>query len=474
MSTTAATISMLTVMHTDGPAYNTRSHRKKDSASTIFTLHPNVTPDISADANQTPKSLTAGRLEALLQMQRTEAFCKHISKCLFNRKTPQHETDIFTHVKGLLYKHITYSGQKFLVFVIPKSWKYTVLVEAHDKLGHQGNSCTYCLVKKQYYWKGMNNDIRKYITNCTLCCREKAKIQHYPLQMMEIPDRPFDKIAIDLITECNKLTSGNKHILTIIDHMSGWPQAFPIPDKTADTIVSIFINEYLSVHMCPWYILSDNGMEFKNSLMDQVLQQLGIDRIFSVPYHPQSNGKLEIFHKYLKPTLKKLCEKDPTNWDKHLNQVFTSYRVTLNMATAETPFFLVYGRDPDLLLHQLLEPMQCFLGDPESRMLNLETHRLALAIAKKTLDKNRFKMSQKTMERTPPSFKIGDCMYFKNKQPSKWNLKWRPGYRIVCIECDGHFLHIENQATGKVCSCNMKDIILEPPIEFLEHRHSIQ
>ena len=52
-----------------------------------------------------------------------------------------------------------------------------------------------------------------------------------------------------------------------------------------------FINEYLPVHMCPWYILSDNGMEFKNNLMDQVLQQLGIDRIFSVPYHQQSNGK---------------------------------------------------------------------------------------------------------------------------------------------------------------------------------------
>ena len=51
-------------------------------------------------------------------------------------------------------------------------------------------------------------------------------------------------------------------------------------------------------------------------------------------------------------------------------------------------------------------------------MLNLETHRLALAIAKKTLDENRFKMAQKTMERTPPSFKIGDCMYFKTNSPA--------------------------------------------------------
>ena len=84
--------------------------------------------------------------------------------------------------------------------------------------------------------------------------------------------------------------------------------------------------------MYPRYIVSDNGTEFKNSLMDQILQQLGIKRIFSAPYHPQSNGKLEVFHKYLKPTLKKLCEKDPSNWDKY----FIRYRVTPNLATAET------------------------------------------------------------------------------------------------------------------------------------------
>ena len=55
--------------------------------------------------------------------------------------------------------------------------------------------------------------------------------------MTEIPDRPFDKIAIDLVTDCKTSTSGNKHILTIINHLMGWPEAFPIPDKSADTIV---------------------------------------------------------------------------------------------------------------------------------------------------------------------------------------------------------------------------------------------
>ena len=80
-------------------------------------------------------------------------------------------------MKGLLYKHITDSHQKFLALVVPKAWRYTVLVEACDKLGHQGTTHTYYLIKYQYYWMGMNRDIRKYIVNCTLCRTEKAKVQ---------------------------------------------------------------------------------------------------------------------------------------------------------------------------------------------------------------------------------------------------------------------------------------------------------
>ena len=95
----------------------------------------------------------------------------------------------------------------------------------------------------------MNKNIRKYITNCTLYCKEKDKVQSYPLQMTEIPEWPFNKIAIDLVTDCETSTSGNKHILTIINHLTGWPEAFPIPDKSADIIVSTFINHYIPVHV---------------------------------------------------------------------------------------------------------------------------------------------------------------------------------------------------------------------------------
>ena len=93
---------MLTASHTDGPTFNTISCTQTTSPNTIPTTHPNVSPRISQETNPTTKPLTADRMELLLQMQRTDLFCKCISKRLFNGKAPQHEFDTFTHVKGLL------------------------------------------------------------------------------------------------------------------------------------------------------------------------------------------------------------------------------------------------------------------------------------------------------------------------------------------------------------------------------------
>ena len=146
VSPTGNSINLLTASINDGPAFNTRSCTQctSDPAST-----PQVMPQphISQDNNPTPRSLTDDCWDALLQMQHTDPFCKHISKRLLNGKVPHHESDTFTHIKGLLYKHVSDAGKQFLALVIPKSWKFTVLVEAHDKLGHQGNNCTYCLIK---------------------------------------------------------------------------------------------------------------------------------------------------------------------------------------------------------------------------------------------------------------------------------------------------------------------------------------
>ena len=86
---TCTSINMLTASLNDGPAFHTRSHTQSTSDSTSA-LPTGPTPHISQETTPTPKSLTADRLDALLQMQRTDPFCKCISKQLLNGKAPHH------------------------------------------------------------------------------------------------------------------------------------------------------------------------------------------------------------------------------------------------------------------------------------------------------------------------------------------------------------------------------------------------
>ena len=67
--------------------------------------------------------------------------------------------------------------------------------------------------------------------------------------MTEIPDRPFDKIAMHLVTDFTESNKGNKHILTIIDLLTGWPEVISIPNKSTDTITKAFIRHYLPRHV---------------------------------------------------------------------------------------------------------------------------------------------------------------------------------------------------------------------------------
>ena len=141
-------INMLSATHLEGPSFNTRSRTAQQQSSNDPTPHTDATvPVIPKTGHTTLKSLSADKLDALLQMQKTDPFCKCTSKCLSNGKAPKHEADLFIHVKGLLYKHVTDSHQKILALIITKAWKYMVLVEVHDKLGHQGLMWTYSLIK---------------------------------------------------------------------------------------------------------------------------------------------------------------------------------------------------------------------------------------------------------------------------------------------------------------------------------------
>ena len=125
-----ASMNMLVTSTTDGPVTCTP---QQDVYPTDTTPPTAVKSTLNTDKVNAPPPLTEDCKDTLWPMQKTDPFCKCISKRLLNGKAPSHEVDTFMHIKGILYIHVVDSNKKFLALVIPKSWHVTVLLEAHDK-----------------------------------------------------------------------------------------------------------------------------------------------------------------------------------------------------------------------------------------------------------------------------------------------------------------------------------------------------
>ena len=90
--------------------------------------------------------------------------------------------------------------------------------------------------------------------------------------------------------------------LTVICMLTGWVWCVPIPNKTANAVLKVYLKHVHHIFGPSRKVLSDNGTEFKNDLFDRVAKELGVEhKVYSPPFHPQSNGRIEGFHLFLKP-----------------------------------------------------------------------------------------------------------------------------------------------------------------------------
>ena len=115
----------------------------------------------------------------------------------------------------------------------------------------------------------------------------------------------------------------------------------------------------------------DNETEFKNKLFKEVVKKLGTE--FSIhlpPYRPQSNGKIEGFHRFLKMCISKHI-KHGLEWDELTPMATACYNFFPNCNTRESAFFIMFGRDPVNKLNMLLHSARRYFHD-NNGLPNLE------------------------------------------------------------------------------------------------------
>lgn len=154
-------------------------------------------------------------------------------------------------------------------------------------------------------------------------------------------------MGADVAGPFKRSIGGYKYILVLIDYFTNWIEAIPLKSLSADDTARAFFKAMISRHGCPNILIIDNATNFK-SFFEQLCSTFHIELKHTPPTHSQANGKIERFIQFLKNSLGTVVNSTTKNWDEMLDNVLFVYRVSYSRVLDDSPFFLLYGRDPVL------------------------------------------------------------------------------------------------------------------------------
>lgn len=361
--------------------------------------------------------------------QTQDAFCQRIMAQLDQKQMePRQPYDI---KENILYRYIKENEESFEAVVVPLTLLPYILKLIHNDAGHNGSTRTYLLARRLYYWKGMKQDIQKYIRRCEACQRFNQNVVKYAQLHFDVPKIPMEFISMDLIGPFPASKSGNKYALTVICMLTGYVFVAPIPNKETNTVVKAYIENVYKGFGGSRKILSDNGTEFRSGLFTTVAKELGVEfKLYTPPYHPQSNGRIEGFHRFLKACMSKHIT-STVEWDEVVPLATAAYNFFPNEHSKESSFFLMFGRDPYVPLNTILEPKIRYMGNDEG-IISLEAMKNIYQVVAENLKKAR---QRRDTQLQPPirKLQIGDSVMIKNHEAQAWDKKFIGDFRIIAF-----------------------------------------
>ena len=145
------------------------------------------------------------------------------------------------------------------------------------------------------------------------------------------------------------------------DYLTKWVEAFHTADQKATTIARLLVQNIICRHGIPQELLSDRGANFLSELILKVCTLLGMKKINTSGYHPQTDGLVEKFNSTLQSMISKSSERNPTKWDKQLPLLLFAYRSVVQESTKESPFFLALWSGPQATHGNLVGSYICCL-----------------------------------------------------------------------------------------------------------------
>lgn len=223
-----------------------------------------------------------------------------------------------------------------------KALREDIILKAH-LLGHFQTESTVKRIKEKYHWKNMERDVMNIISKCKECMENHGIIhKEHPARATKI-NYVHERIGIDLVNGFPETKEGYNGVLVITEYLTKYIMVYPISSKGAEDIAERLF-EYIGVFGPPKIILSDQGTEFLNEVVDEVIKAVGAEHRITSAYHPRTNGQVERYNRVFVDTIRKYTTANNTEWHKWIPFVCLAYRSRVHSSTGFTPFELMFGR----------------------------------------------------------------------------------------------------------------------------------
>ena len=180
-----------------------------------------------------------------------------------------------------------------MLFVVPRAHLVAILNGCHQDVGHQGLECTLSLLQEHFWWPGMTSQMQQAIRTCTHCLQHEGGLPKAPLQPI-MATAPLYLLHVDFTSIETTLEPNQSPRVTNVfifqDHFMKHVLAYVTPNQTTKTIAKFLYQDYISVFAAHTRLLSDRGANFMSTVIEEMCKILGMKKLWTMPYHPQTNG----------------------------------------------------------------------------------------------------------------------------------------------------------------------------------------
>jgi len=280
-----------------------------------------------------------------------------------NSKFPQYHT---REDGVILFKN--WSGYSRVC--LPRSLVPEILKEVHNNItgmAHSGYEKTYKRISQGFYWPKMLKDIKKFVYSCIICKQIKHP-RHAPygmLQPIPIPDKPFEVVTMDLITNLPESQKFNA-IFVIVCKLTKYAFFIPCTTKLSEQQTAKLFFDNLVCHVgLPKQIISNRDTRWHNEFWKEICGYMGSKRALTTAYHPQADGQTEVLNQTIEVALRAFINFERNNWSQLLSRIAFAYNNTPHTATRFAPAQLLYGFKLNEPLSFILEPNTSNIARPK-------------------------------------------------------------------------------------------------------------